>query len=163
MAARRHRYVGLLVAHFVLCVGCERPTSAPPVVETQPGPPLTVRITGHEFKWHIHYPGADGEFETPDDLRTQQHLHVPATTQVTIELLSRDYVYSLYLPHVDLLQMTFPGQSFPLEFDSEAPGAFELLGTQMCGYTHPNLIGKLVVYSQQEFDAWCRSQVSKRP
>ena len=144
----------LLVAFgCVVCAGCEFFT-APPVAERKLGPPLTVRITGREFEWHIVYPGPDGEFETPDDVYTKQHLHLPESTPVTVELFSDDYVYSIYFPHVDLLEMTFPDHVFSLAFETDEPGKFELLGTQMCGFVHPNLIGDLVVHSTDGFEKW---------
>jgi heme/copper-type cytochrome/quinol oxidase subunit 2 len=116
-----------------------------------------VRITGHEFRWHIQYPGPDGQFDTPDDLHTERHLHLPENAPTTLELLSKDYVYSPYLPHVELLEITLPGQKFTMEFDAGVPGKFELLGTQMCGYAHPNLLGDLVVHSSEEFEDWQKS------
>ena len=28
--------------------------------------PIEVRVTGHEFFWKFRFPGADGQFDTPD-------------------------------------------------------------------------------------------------
>ncbi len=138
------------------CFGCERPRPALPPLKKNLGPPLTVRITGHEFEWHIRYPGPDGRLDTPDDIETRRHLHVPADTRVTLALHSRDYVYSLFLPHADLLEVAVPDRRFTLQFETGEAGKFELLGSQMCGFAHPNLIGELVVHSQRDFDAWLR-------
>jgi len=139
----------LLAAFFcATCVGCEFFTVSP-LAET-----LTVPITGREFEWHILYPGLDGQFETPDYVHTEQHRHLPENTPVTVELFSDDYVYSIYFPHVDLLEMTFPGRVFFMEFETGGPGKFELLGTQMCGFSHPNLLEDPVVQSMDCFDEW---------
>ena len=140
------------------CCGCSRGPLPATVRSSQPvsspGAPLKVRITGHEFRWQIRYAGADEEFDTEDDVRTRRHLHLPPDSPVTLELGSDDFVYSLYIPHVEIFEFAYPGRIFILEFDSGLPSTHELLGTQMCGFAHPELIGELVVHVQDEFDEW---------
>jgi len=63
----------------------------------------------------------------------------------------------MYLPHLNLLEATIPGRKFTMEFDAGTPGTYELYGSQMCGYTHPNLIGNLVVHTRSDFERWLES------
>ena len=147
--------IGHLLLTLSLLTSCDSQPPAPPPPPPK-NDPLTVRITGQEFEWHVLYPGADGALDTSDDIRDKRHLHLPANTPITIDFRSNDYVYSLYFPHVDLLEITVPQQLFTMEFVTESPGKFDLLGTQMCGYTHPNLIGNLVVHAPDDFDAWLK-------
>ena len=155
---RNPKAAGIAYLLFACCCGCfnERSTTSVPLprpVNTT-GHPLTVRMMGNEFQWDIQYPGPDGAFDTMDDVRTHQHLHLPSDSPITIELRSQDFVYSLYLPHIERLELACPGQNFTLEFHSGAPATHELLGTQMCGFAHPNLIGDLVVHRLHDFDEW---------
>jgi len=115
---------------------------------------LTVLVTGHEFQWHIRYPGPDGRLETNDDIHAPRHLHLPANVQVKLMLASKDYVYSLGLPHLQLKEIAVPDLSFSMEFDTDDVGVFDLLGDQMCGYTHPDLVATLTVESPSDFNAW---------
>ena len=117
-------------------------------------PPLTLRITGSDFRWHIVYPGPDGLLDTPDDVATQRHLHLPAHRAIAIDLRSDDYVYSLHLPDLDVTELAVPGKPYLLQFDTENPGHYRLMGSQLCGYTHPELLGDLVVHTKEGFDAW---------
>jgi len=41
-----------------------------------------------------------------------------------------------------------------VKFSSESIGTSELLGAQMCGYTHEQLLGNLVVLSPADFRRW---------
>ncbi len=113
---------------------------------TLPAAPLTLRITGGDFRWHILYPGPDGLLDTPDDVMAQRHLHLPARRAIAIDLRSDDYVYSLHLPDREVTELAVPGKPYLLQFETENPGHYRLLGSQMCGYTHPELLGDLVVH-----------------
>jgi cytochrome c oxidase subunit 2 len=137
--------------------GCGERAGAPHPSDGQeelPHHTLNVRMTGQDFKWIIRYPGADGALDTPDDVLTQRHLHLPARTEVTVDLRSADYVYSIFLPQFDLVEAAVPERPFELEFRTGAPGTLELLGSQMCGFSHPDLIGELVIHARGDFDAW---------
>jgi heme/copper-type cytochrome/quinol oxidase subunit 2 len=104
-----------------------------------------VRITGHDYQWRIRYAGPDGVLETADDVLGSRDLYLPAHAQIRLELCSDDFAYTLYLPHQDLMEVAVPQMPCELEFQTDAPGSYELLGSQMCGYTHPLLIGKVKV------------------
>ncbi len=150
-----------LVALGLLCVtvGCDRaaPPVASPATPSQPrtpSEPLRVRVTGHDFTWHLRYPGPDRELDTDDDILARRHLHLPMQTPVELELCSDDYVYSLYLPDYELVEMAFPGRPFVVEISTDFAGTSRLLGSQMCGFTHEQLLGDLVVQSPEDFRRW---------
>ena len=117
---------------------------------------IRVRVTGHEFQWHILYPGPDGRLDTSDDVRSMRHLRLPVGTNVTLDLKSEDYIYTLALPHLRLKEIAVPDLDFSMVFETRSAGTFPLLGDQMCGYTHPKLIGTLLVEPRADFESWCR-------
>ena len=148
---------GFVLLGVVAVLGCERgagdlPPS--PLPESPPQRSLSVRVTGHGFQWLIRYAGPDARFDTPDDVLTRRHLHVPARTAVAIDLRSEDYVYTLHVPDFDVIEAAIPDIPSVLEFETESPGTLELLGSQMCGYAHPQLLGDVVVHTPQGFKAW---------
>ena len=67
---------------------------------------------------------------------------------------SDDYIYNLALPHLGLKEIAVPDLSFAIEFTADETGTFDLLGDQMCGYDHPELLGKISVDSHAGFNAW---------
>ena len=149
-------YLGLILATATGCGRDEQPAVSPdtPASPQASSEPLRVRVTGHDFSWRLRYPGPDRNFDTPDDFLAQRHLHLPMETDIQLELRSDDFVYSLYLPDYELVEMAFPGRPYLVEFRTDAAGTSRLLGTQMCGFTHEELLGDLVVLSATDFLRW---------
>lgn len=150
-----------VAALALVSICCGRQVSrqtAPPVTEapsvTAPSPPITIRVTAGDWKWEIRYPGGDGLLDSDDDVLDERNLHLPAGSHVTLELRSRDYSYSFHVPDYNLIEVALPGSPYRREFDSGAAGVHKLLGSQMCGYAHPDLLGDVVVMRPEEFDAW---------
>jgi cytochrome c oxidase subunit 2 len=112
--------------------------------------PFEVEMTGQDFEWHVRYAGPDGRLGTADDLHGWRDLHVPVGADVRIHLRSRDYIYNLALPHLGLKEVAVPELEFSLAFEAGERGTFELRGDQMCGWTHPKLLGTLHVESPEE-------------
>lgn len=134
--------------------GNSDPTTLPAPTNTAHKESLVMRVTAEEFKWHIRYPGSDGRLDTPDDILTHRHLHLPENSDVSIDLQSKDYVYSFYLPHIGLVEVAVPNLPFTVEFHTAGPGTHELLGSQMCGYAHPDLLGTVVIHPSEDFKVW---------
>lgn len=127
--------------------GGTREASVGAVAVLAPSGLFEVEITGQDFEWHVRYPGPDGRLGTQDDLFGWQDLHVPLGARTRIHLRSRDYIYNLALPHLGLKEVAVPDLEFSLEFEARLAGDFELRGDQMCGWTHPKLLGTLHVES----------------
>ena len=148
----------LLLGALVALAACSRDEDLGPPPE--PAPPgrapqaLELRVTGDDFRWRIRYPGPDGDLDTPDDVVTWRHLHLPADSEIVIDLRSADYVYTFYVPHLDIMEAAVPDAPFVLDFESGKPARDDLLGSQMCGYTHPELLGDLVIHPPADFELW---------
>jgi len=140
------------------------PVQAEPEPEPEPEPPaapsrdpqrpLELRVTGDEFRWRIRYPGPDDRLDTPDDVEAWRHLYLPARTEIVIDLCSADYVYTFYVPAFDIMEAAVPKVPFEIDFETGPPGRFDLLGSQMCSYTHTELLGDTVVLPPAEFERW---------
>jgi len=156
-----------IFAGILLLGGCgqapSRPAAPPaavPVAAPPSSPPIRIRVTGGNWKWEVRYPGEDGILDSDDDVVDEQNVHLPAGSHVTLDLDSRDYSYSFYVPDYDLIEVALPGSPFRREFDSGAAGVHKLLGSQMCGYAHPDLLGDVVVQEPADFDAWIKKSSS---
>ena len=147
---------------LLVCVACGRSEPAPeePSAYTVPDA-YEIEVTGHDFRWHVRYPGRDGKLGTDDDVFGDRHVRVPRGKRVRMHLRSEDYVYSLALPQLGLKEIAVPDLRYALELADVEVGTYELRGAQMCGYTHPELIGTLVVEPLPDFIAALeRMQVS---
>lgn len=146
MLSGRLLLLGLASTLFVAC-------SAPTPAQRLPTP-YRVRVTGHGFHWFIRHSGLDGELDTADDVLGERELRLPAATSLRLDLRSDDYVYTFALPHLDRREIAVPDLAYGLQFEVAAAGHYPIRGSQMCGYTHPSLMGELVVVSPAEFVAW---------
>ena len=150
------RRIGVATCCIACVFSCNEPHDVP--LSSLPRMPtktlLRVRVTGHDFQWRIQYVGNDGQLGTQDDLTSAQHLHLPVDANVELDLRSEDYAYTLFLPHWDLMETAIPADPYPLRFETDDQGTYELLGSQMCGYTHPLLLGNVIVHTRDEFDEW---------
>ena len=117
---------------------------------------IELRVTGHEFGWLIRYAGTDGRLDTADDVLRRRHLHLPAHTPIRLELASEDYVYGFRLPALDVVEIAVPGRPFLLRFETDRDGLSRLMGDQMCGFLHAELIGDFIVESRAAFEQWMR-------
>jgi cytochrome c oxidase subunit 2 len=119
---------------------------------------LHIEITGHDYRWSARYPGADGLLGTADDVLTGREVHVPLHAKTQIDLKSGDFIYTFALPHWGLKEIAVPDMTFTLNLTADRVGSFQLLGDQMCGYAHPDLLGTLTVQTQDDFAAWLGSK-----
>lgn len=157
----------------MILTACDPQSSAitsPGVVDSgehwnlEPGAGLNIEITGRGFLWFFRYAGPDEILGTIDDILATGNLHVPADVTATIHLKSDDYIYSLALPHLGVHTAAIPELTIIEKFETDVAGIFELLGDQMCGYQHEDLIVKFVVEPEDQFREWVLSiQETKQP
>lgn len=124
--------------------------------------PYCIEVTGHEYRWEVRYPSADGLLATDDDLLAVRNVHVPQGTDVVLLLKSLDYVYVMELPQFGLKEMAIPTLEFRMSFHPREAGQFALLGDELCGDPHPELKGHLIVEPREDFLNWLKLQ-SHRP
>ncbi len=140
---------------LAMCLaGCD---SRGPAASGEASSAVSIEITGRDFLWFYRYAGPDDVLGTADDFLVTGDLHVPAGANATIHLKSDDYIYSLTLPEQGLHAAAIPDLTTVKDFETGAPGIYELLGDQMCGYQHEDLIAKLVVEPEDAFRKWASS------
>ena len=96
--------------------------------------PLVVRVTGRNFQWYFTYPGADGEFDTADDVDSPHNVSLPKGYNVQLHVTSEDYLYAFRAPELALREVAVPGMNFLIDFKTDRTGRFELEVDPMCGF-----------------------------
>ena len=124
---------------------------------------VEIEVTGSGFQWEIRYQGFDGRFGTADDVVTQKNLRLPVGVPVRLHLRSDDFLYGLLIPKFDLNEIAVPDIESSVEFVSDETGEFDLRGNQMCGFTHPGLLGTVTVVPADEFWRWLGGDGRERP
>jgi len=115
---------------------------------------LRVEVTAQQWAWTFRYAGADGRFDTADDVVTLNELHVPVGTPIYLKLRSKDVVHSFYLPNFRTKIDAVPGNTTRLWFEAREPGAFEIGCAQHCGVSHYKMRAQLFATSAEEFNRW---------
>lgn len=120
----------------------------------RPPTDFVVHGIGKQFNWEFVYPGPDGKFDTDDDIKTDNELHVPVGKPIQVILMSKDVIHSFFLPNLRLKQDAMPGRRIPVWFEATKIGQFEIPCAELCGFGHSGMKGLLVVHPPDEYQKW---------
>ncbi len=111
---------------------------------------LDVRVEGHQFWWHVDYPGLG--------ITTANEVHIPAGVPVFITLESVDVIHSFWVPRLAGTQDLRPGTTTTLNIQADQPGVYLGQCKEYCGLSHANMRFRVVAQTQADFDAWVARQ-----
>ncbi len=129
-----------------------------------PAAAIPIEIQAEQFAWNVRYPGPDGKFGTPDDIKTINQLHIPVGKPVRVRLTSigkdgkHPVIHSFFLPEFRLRQDVVPGMAIDVWFEATRTGQYEIACSQFCGLGHYRMRGFLAIHSQEGFEAWLKEQ-----
>ena len=129
---------------------------------TPPPPDLEVEITGEQFAWNIRYAGADGAFNTADDITTINQLHLPLGKTVLVDLKSKDVIHSFFVPQFRMKQDAVPGLTTRLWVSTTRAGHYEIACAELCGLGHYRMRGYLVVESPEALHIWLAQTLAEQ-
>jgi cytochrome c oxidase subunit 2 len=123
-----------------------------------PKDPSTVQIEifAQQWGWNIRYAGADGKFNTADDVVKFNEMAIPTGAPIFVKLRSKDVIHSFYLPNLRAKQDIVPGQITQLWFQATETGEFEIGCAQHCGVNHYKMRGHLSVLSPADYAEWLK-------
>lgn len=126
------------------------------VKQNQPETENVVRVKAQQWAWTFTHEGADGEFDTEDDIETGDELHIVVGEPYKFELSSRDVLHSFSIPTFRLKQDAVPGRVITGWFEATKTGIFDIQCTEMCGIGHGIMPARLIVHTPDEYEAWQR-------
>src|SRR5437667_6994100 len=137
-----------------------------------------IQVTGEQFSWNFHYPGADGQFGrtdtklitstnnvgidrsdpvAKDDVVSIGVMHVPVGKPVRVRLRSKDVIHSFFLPNFRVKQDAVPGMGIEVWFTPTRPGQYEIACAELCGLGHYRMKAALTVdESDAKFNEWLK-------
>ena len=127
-----------------------------------PDSDFELQVTAKQFNWEVVYPGEDRKFDTPDDVKFDNDLHVPVNKVVRVYLGSKDVIHSFYLPNLRLRQDAVPGRTILVWFEATKPGKYELPCSQLCGFGHSGMKGWLYVHTPEEYTKWAQENLAAK-
>lgn len=116
----------------------------------------TIEAIGHTFYYEFRYPGLKQT--------VLNEMHLPIGKQVTIDLTAAEpdirnaVIHSFWAPEFRVKQDMIPGMIVPIHFTPTRVGTYRIICTEFCGLGHSDMVGKVVVEEQADFDRWFAAQ-----
>lgn len=107
---------------------------------------LKVRVIGHQWWWEYRYDG--------DTVITANELHIPVGRVVSIDLESADVVHSFWPPKLSGKVDAIPGRTNHMTVEAEEPGTYYGQCAEFCGFSHANMLLRVVAHEPADFDRW---------
>lgn len=112
---------------------------------------MTVQVTARQWSWQFTY--ANG--------KQSGTLTVPLGKPVKLVLRSQDVLHCLYIPAFRIKEDCVPGMETYLWFTAKETGSYDIFCTEFCGLGHSDMLSKVVVTPEKEFDAWYAGEGEK--
>ncbi len=132
------------------------------IKEQMPHDAVEIQVTGEQFAWNMRYPGADGKFDTADDIVTLNQLHFPVGKPIVVTLTSKDVIHSFFLPEFRVKQDAVPGMKTRIWFEGNRVGHWEIACAELCGLGHYRMKGFLTADTPEDYEKWLAEQAAEQ-
>lgn len=114
--------------------------------------------------------GVDFSDANADDDIVVRELHFPVNKQILMKFRSQDVIHSAYMPHFNVQMNCVPGMNTQFAFTPTKTTAemreelgdeefdFVLLCNKICGAAHYNMQMKVVIDTEEDYQAWLKEQ-----
>ncbi len=106
---------------------------------------MEINVTAQKWAWNFKY--KEG-FANPRDLV------VPVNTPIKLVMQSQDVLHSFYVPEFRVKMDIIPNRYMMTWFEATKEGEYDLLCTEYCGASHSEMLGKVIVKSQEDYEDW---------
>jgi cytochrome c oxidase subunit II len=136
---------------------------------------LTIKVTGHQWKWEYEYLGDDIRFisnsSTPREqidgaqgkdenylLEVDRPLVVPAGKKIRLVMTSSDVIHAWWVPAFGVKQDAIPGFIRDTWFQVDQPGTYRGQCAELCGVGHGFMPIVVEVVTPEKFADWKQAQ-----
>lgn len=149
-------------------------------MENTRGAEMSIKITGHQWKWRYDYVGEDvGFFSTLtaesnearqldsgiDVTKVDNYLRdvdkplvVPTNTKIRILLTSADVIHAWWIPEFAVKKDAIPGYINETWFDVKEAGTYRGQCAELCGRDHGFMPIVVIAKEPSEYKAWLETQ-----
>jgi cytochrome c oxidase subunit II len=113
---------------------------------------VDLTVTAFQWSWRFTYDGTGAEVVGSPE--TIPELVVPVGQTVRVKLRSADVVHSFYVPQTLFKRQAIPGTVNEFDLTFEKVGLYHGQCTQFCGLQHPDMIYRVRVVSEGEYQSW---------
>ncbi len=112
---------------------------------------MDVYVVGKQWMWKVQHPTGQREINA---------LHVPVGQAVRMTLTSEDVIHSFFIPAFRTKKDAVPGRYTQQWFEATRTGTFHVFCAEYCGTKHSQMIGEVVVMTQDEYQNWLAGVVA---
>ena len=113
---------------------------------------VNVTVTAFQWSWRFTYEGTGAEvLGSPG---TIPELVVPVGQTIRVKLVSADVVHSFYVPQTLFKRQAIPGVTNQFDLTFEKAGLYHGQCTQFCGLQHTDMVFRVRVVTQGEYQNW---------
>lgn len=128
-----------------------------------------IRVTGQKWYWTFDYPSEGLSISTAPALAEmaaaegeQIGLVVPVGKPVKLIGNSVDVLHSMFIPAFRIKKDVMPNRYSVIWFEATKTGTFDFFCTEYCGTDHSRMITKVIVKTQDDYDAWVKAEKAKQ-
>jgi len=140
-----------------------------------PKPDITVKATGHQWRWSYEYPDQEiAEYDSnllpeaearkagkPFKLAATEPLVVPVNATVRVLTTGEDVIHAFAVPAFGIIIDAIPGRMNETWFKPREIGTYYGSCRELCGIDHAFMPIEIHVVSQADFDAWTLTKGGK--
>jgi cytochrome c oxidase subunit II len=119
-----------------------------------PAGAMEIYVIGKQWMWKIQH---------PEGRREINELHVPVGRPIKLVLASQDVIHDFGLPAFRVKRDVIPGQYSDEWFVPTRVGEYHLFCDQYCGAQHAEMVGKVVVMEEKDYQRWLAGYNSDEP
>lgn len=111
---------------------------------------LVIDVIGRQWWWEVQY--QEQGFETANEI------HIPVGQPVTLRLVTKDVIHSLWIPELSGKLDLLPNQVNELVILADKTGEYWSECAEFCGTQHAKMQLMVIVQPEQEFATWLERQ-----
>lgn len=141
--------LALVLFLFVVTIRAQHTVLADPPAK------VTVDITAFQWSWQFNYEGTD--MQVVGGPNAVPVMVVPVGVPIHIKLRSADVVHSFYVPRALFKRQAIPGTTNDFVMDFQRVGLYHGQCAQYCGVNHADMLFRIKVVSQDQFERFLTS------
>jgi cytochrome c oxidase subunit 2 len=110
-----------------------------------------IKVTGQKWFWSFDY---------PNGASTVNDLVVPSGKPIKLLMSSKDVIHSFFVPDFRIKMDVLPNRYTLTWFEAPNEGEHNLFCAEYCGTSHSDMIGRVRVVGEREFDEWLHSSAT---
>ncbi len=110
-----------------------------------PAGALKIYVIAKQWMWKVEHAGGQREIDA---------VHLPAGRPIELVMTSEDVIHDFSAPAFRIKHDVLPDRYETLWFTADRPGIYHLFCTQLCGTSHAQMVGEIVVMPGAEYQRW---------